>query len=101
MYNKHYTVLDKEGDSRHVTTYRSPGGIERVIAEDIAHTGVHGPMAPIGSRWEFVEPDWEYDPCLAQITVDSIDGAGDPFDPAEYKKVLDGHVSFLRLFEYQ
>lgn len=102
MYNKHYTVLDKKGDSRHITTYRSPDGIERIIAEDVAYTEFHGPMASIGFRWEFVEfvePDDEYDPLLVQIYVDRIDGAGDPFDSAEYRKVLDGHVSFLRLFE--
>jgi hypothetical protein len=102
MYNKHYkyyTVLDEKGDSRHVTTYRSSDGIELIIAEDVAYTEFHGPMASIGFRWEFAEPDWEYNPCLAQIAVDTINGAGETFNSAEYRKVLDGHVSFLRLFE--
>ena len=93
-----YTVLYSTRDSGYVSTLIGSDGVERIIGEETSYTSVHGMDAPIGSSWEFaVIGGDEYNPLIAQVWVDSIDGCGDPFNPSDYLSVQTGRKPFSSL----
>ena len=93
-----YTVLTKEGDSAYIVTIIGNDETERIIGEEVGYTSVHGMDAPIGSEWQFaVIGEDEYNPLIAQVWVDSIDGHGDEFNPENYLSVQTGRKPFSSL----
>ena len=93
-----YTVLTEQGDSAYIFTIIDPDGVERIISEETAYTATHGMDAPIGSEWQFaVIGEDEYNPLVAQVWVDSIDGHGDEFNPENYLSVQTGRKPFSSL----
>ena len=93
-----YTVQYKNLDSGYISTIIDPDGVERIIGEEIGYTSVHGTDAAIGSEWQFaVIGEDEYNPLIAQVWVDSIDGHGDEFNPSDYLSVQTGRKPFSSL----